>query len=131
MPLPSSRRVQKSTTAFAAGQPERTGTAQHQNANATITMFNSKKPSDRLLVMRELTKRAGRKTSYRRVKYSSQECAVCAPTRSRKANRILGSTRLLSRAGRNASERRLTALFQIFRVPGQIALHPVLLITRP
>src|SRR6266851_1325083 len=78
MPLPSSTIVQNQTNPRAACQLERTGTAQHHRPNVTRAALTTRKPRERSLLTRLLTKRAGAKTSYNLVAYSSIECAPCA-----------------------------------------------------
>jgi hypothetical protein len=93
MPLPSSSIVQNHTKPRAPCQPERTGTAQHHRPNVTRAVLRIRKPRARWLLTRLLTKRAGAKTSYNLVTYSSIEWAPWARIRNKKTILPLCSTR--------------------------------------
>src|SRR6516164_5801152 len=95
MPLSSSRIVQSHIKPRAARQSERTGTAQHHRPNATRAVLATTKPSARSLLTRLLTKRAGAKTSYNLLTYSSMECAAWARISNRRTSWPLCSTRTL------------------------------------
>src|SRR6516225_5322216 len=95
MPLSSSRIVQSHIKPRAARQSERTGTAQHHRPNATRAVLATTKPRARSLLTRLLTKRAGAKTSYNLLTYSSMECAAWARIKNRKTSWPLCSTRTL------------------------------------
>jgi len=57
--------------------------------------LTTKKPRERSLLTRLLTKRAGAKTSYNLVAYSSIECAPCARIRNKNTNWLRRSTKAL------------------------------------
>src|SRR5260370_21569755 len=95
MPLPSSRIVQNQTNPRAVCQPERTGTAQHHSPNLTRATLTTRKPRARSLLTRLLTKRAGAKTSYNLVTYSSIEWAPWVRIRNKKTRWLLCFTRPL------------------------------------
>src|SRR5208283_877767 len=88
-PLPISRSVQNQAIPRAARQPERTGTAQHHRPKMTSAALATKNPRERSLLTRLLTKRAGGKTSYNLVAYSSMECAPCASIRNKNTTEVL------------------------------------------
>src|SRR5579864_5336497 len=95
MPLPSSRIVQNQTNPRAACHPERTGTAQHQAPNVTRAVLTTRNPRAGSLLTKLLTKRAGAKTSYNLVAYSSMEWTPCARIKNKKTSWPLCSTRPL------------------------------------
>jgi hypothetical protein len=91
--------VQNKTIPRADRQPERTGKAQHQKPNVTRAVFATKNPNARSLLTRLLTKRAGGKTMYSWVAYSSIECTAWARIKNKNANRYRRSTDLLDHVG--------------------------------
>jgi hypothetical protein len=121
MPLSSSRIAQKQTNPRATHQPERTGTAQHHRPKVTSTALATRNPRARSLLIRLLTKRAGAKTSYNLVVYSSMECAPWARISKKNTSRVLCST--TRHANARVAEEQQFAIPQTHAVT--VSLHPL------
>lgn len=91
-PLASSSSVQNQVNPRAPRQFRRTGRPQQKRPKATSRALAVKNPAAGSSLKRLLMKRAGARTSYDRVRYSSIECAACVRMRIKNARRILRST---------------------------------------